>query len=127
MLEQKERSLADVLHDIVGNIQEIVGSEVRLAKIEIKEEAANTIKAGRPLGAGIALALYGLGFCLLALVYALATAVPPWMAAAIVGAVVNAVALALISIGKSRLHLVKKPEQTIESLKENLQWAKHQN
>jgi hypothetical protein len=35
-----DRSLSDVLQDIIRNVQEIVRSEVRLAKTEIREEAA---------------------------------------------------------------------------------------
>ena len=125
MIESKDRSFGNVLGDIAGNIQEIVRSEGRLAQVELKEEAAKTIRAGRPLGAGIALALYGLGFLLLAAVYALSTFVSPWLAAAMVGGVVLMAGLILIAIGKSRLQLVSRPEKTIGRLKENLQWAKN--
>ena len=41
-----ERSFADVFQDIVRNIQEIVRSEVRLAKTEIRDEAAKAKSAG---------------------------------------------------------------------------------
>jgi uncharacterized membrane protein YqjE len=34
-----DRSLSDVLQDILRNVQEMVRSEVRLAKTEIREEA----------------------------------------------------------------------------------------
>jgi hypothetical protein len=34
-----DRSFADVFQDILHNVQEIVRSEVRLAKTEIREEA----------------------------------------------------------------------------------------
>lgn len=127
MAQLSERSLSEVLHDIVGNIQEIIASEVRLATVEIKAEAAKAVKAGRPLGAGIVLALYGFGLLLLAAVYALSTVVAPWLAAAIVGAGVTLIALALISVGRSRLQLVEQPEKTLETLKENVQWAKNQS
>ena len=35
-----DRSLSEVLQDIIHNVQEIVRSEVRLAETEIREEAA---------------------------------------------------------------------------------------
>ena len=40
-----ERSLADILRDIMRNLQEIVRSEVRLAKTEIADEAARAARA----------------------------------------------------------------------------------
>ena len=52
-----DRSFADVLQDIVGNIQEIVRSEVRLAKAEISEEARKAKPAGLSIAAG---AVFGL-------------------------------------------------------------------
>ena len=127
MSSQNGRSLSDVLHDIVGNVQEIVRSEVRLATAEIKEEVANAAKAGRLLGAGIILALYGLGLLLMAAVYALTLIVAPWLAALIIGSGVSLIALIFISIGKSRLEIIRKPERTIESVKESVQWAKTQS
>jgi len=127
MSAQNERSLSDVLHDIVGNVQEIVRSEVRLATGEIKEEVAQAAKAGRPLGAGIVLGLYGFGLLLMAAVCALTLLVAAWLAALIVGGVVSLIALILINIGKSRLEIIRKPERTIESVKESVQWAKTQS
>ena len=38
MHRNEERSVSDVLRDILGNLQDIVGSEVRLAKAEVKTE-----------------------------------------------------------------------------------------
>ncbi len=112
MAAQNERSLSDVLHDIVGNVQEIVRSEIRLATSEIKEEVAKAAKAGRPLAAGIVLALYGLGLLLMAAVYALTLIVAAWLAALIVGGGVSLIALIFISIGKSRLEITRKPERS---------------
>jgi hypothetical protein len=44
----QERSISDVLQDIVGNIQEIIRSEVRLAKGELRDESIK-VKAAAPL------------------------------------------------------------------------------
>jgi uncharacterized membrane protein YqjE len=123
---QNNRSMTDVLHDIVANIQEIVRSEFRLAKTEISEETAKAAKSSAPLGGGIVLSLYAFGFILLAIVYALEMVVAAWLAALIVGAAVAVVAAILISVGRKRLQQVKMPERTIVSVKENVQWAKNQ-
>jgi uncharacterized membrane protein YqjE len=123
---QNNRSMTDVLQDIVANIQEIVRSEFRLAKTEISEEASKAAKSSAPLGGGIVLSLYAFGFILLAIVYALEIVVAAWLAALIVGLAVAAVAAILISVGRKRLKQVRMPEKTIVSVKENVQWAKNQ-
>ena len=126
MTRQNERSLLEVLHDIVSNIQEIGRSEFRLAKSEIKEQVSKAAKPAATLAMGIVLAMYALGFMLLTIVYVLATLVSAWLAALLVTAVVAVVALVLVTGGKDRLKRVKPPEKTIETLKENVEWAKNQ-
>ena len=126
MTRQNERSVPEVLHDIVSNIQEIGRSEFRLAKSEIKEQVSKAAKPAATLAMGIVLAMYAFGFMLLTIVYVLATVVSAWLAALLVTAVVAVVALVLVTAGKDRLKRVKPPEKTIETLKENVEWAKTQ-
>ena len=124
---QQGRTMAEVLQDIVANIQEIFRSEFRLAKIEIQQQSAQAARSAVPLIIGILLGLYALGFLLLAAVHALSIVVDPWLASLIVGAAVLALSLSLVSVGKNRLKQVKVvPEKTVESVKENMQWAKQQ-
>jgi uncharacterized membrane protein YqjE len=121
------RSVPEVLQDIVGNIQEIIRSEFRLAKAEIKQEAA---KATPPLimwAIGGVFAAYALGFLLFTVDIGLATVMATWLAALIVGAVLAIVSIVLITMASKRLKRVNTvPERTIESMKENVQWAKDQ-
>ena len=126
MNRHDERSVSDVLQDIFGNVQDIVRSEVRLAQAEIKTEAAKTARAAKSLIAGAVLGLYAGGVLLIAAVYGLSMVVAPWLAALLVGAFVAVVAAILISIGQGRLRKVKKPEKTIRSVKEDVQWLKNQ-
>jgi uncharacterized membrane protein YqjE len=119
--------MAEVLQDIVANTQEIFRSEFRLAKAEIREETTKIARSSMPLGIGVLLALYALGFILLAAVHALATVVAAWLAALIVGVTVLVLSIILVSIGRTRLKQVKVvPEKTIGTVKENVQWARHQ-
>lgn len=121
------RSTADLLKDIVGNLQEIVRSEVRLAKAEVREEASSAAQAGKLLGAGAVLGFYALGFILLSLVYLVSNFVSPWIAALIVGLVVGGAAAVLLIKGRDRLKLVRAtPVKTIENVKENVAWMKDQ-
>lgn len=122
---QPQRRVSDVLQDIVGNVQQIIRSEVVLAKVEIKEKAQRASKPAAVLATGTVLGLYGLGFLLLAAVHALSLVVAAWLAALIVGGV-----LAIgggILVGKSRQALREIdpiPKKTVETVKENVQWAK---
>jgi uncharacterized membrane protein YqjE len=124
---QNGRTVAEVLQDIAANIQEIVRSEFRLAKAEIQIEAAKATRSGIPLLVGVLLALYALGFLLLAGVHALSIVVEPWLASLIVGVGVLIVSSILVSVGRNRLKEVKVvPEKTVDTVKENVQWAKDQ-
>ena len=74
-----------------------------------------------------AIGFYALGFLLFTLVMGLATVVATWLAALIVGAVLGLIALVLIATASKRLKQVNTvPERTVETMKENVQWAKNQ-
>jgi uncharacterized membrane protein YqjE len=121
------RTVGEVLQDIVANIQEIVRSEFRLAKVEVQEETAKAVHSSIPVVIGVLLALYALGFILLAAVHALTIVVDAWLAALIVGFVLLVISMILVSVGRKRFKQVKVvPEKTVGSMKENVQWAKHQ-
>lgn len=127
MAWQNERSVLEVLQDILGNFQDIIRSEFRLATAEIKEEAGRVSKPAGTLGAAIVLAIYALGFMLLTTVYALATVMPSWLAALLVSVSVGVLAIVLASLGTKRLRQANpRLNKTRESWKENMQWAKTQ-
>ena len=124
---QNSRSMSDVLQDIVGNIQEIVRSEFRLAKVEIQQETAKAVRSGIPLVLGGLLGLYAVGFLLLAAVHGLSLVVDAWLASLIVGGVILIPAMILVGMGRKRFKEVKMvPEKTVGTMKENVQWAKNQ-
>jgi uncharacterized membrane protein YqjE len=123
---QTQRSVPEVLQDIVGNLQEIIRSEFRLAKTELKEEAAKAAKPAASFGVGLVMGFYGIGFLLLASVYGLSTVMAGWLAALLVGTILAIVAIALMSSSGKKLKRVNPtPDKTIQSLEENVQWAKH--
>ena len=124
---QAQRSVPEVLQDIVGNLQEIIRSEFRLAKTEIKEKAERASRPAATFGIGLFLACYGTGFLLLAAVYALSTVMAGWLAALLIGTILVLAALALLSSsGKQLKDVNPAPDRTIQNLEENVQWAKHQ-
>ena len=122
-----QRSVREVLEDIASNLAQIVQAEFRLAKTELKEGAERVAVPGAALGAGVALAFYGLGFLLLAAVHALSLVVAGWLAALIVGGALALGAGILIGAGVTKLKRVNfAPDITIRTLEEDLQWAKQQ-
>lgn len=122
----QERSITDVLQDIVDNVQEIVRSEARLAKSELSDELAK-IKASAPsLAVGAVAGLLAMFFLAWAAFYALSIAIPMWGAALAVAGLLAIIGGIALSAGLKILRRVHPPVQTIASLKENVQWAKQQ-
>jgi len=122
-----DRSAVDVLKDIVGNVQEIIRSEVRLAKAETRLEISKATSGSKTLAIGGVLGLYGGAFVLLAIVYALSLVVAAWLAALIVGLALAIPGALMISNGLTSLKRVNPaPEKTIETVKENVEWMKNQ-
>ena len=127
MAIEGERSMTEVLQDIVADVQQIIRSEVLLAKTEIKEEATQAAKAGGLLAVGAVTAFYALGFLLVFCVYLLGVVIVPWAAALIVGVTVAIAAGVLLSTGIKRIKQVSPtPQRTVDSLKEKVQWVKDQ-
>jgi uncharacterized membrane protein YqjE len=124
---QTQRSVSDVLQDIVGNLQQIIRNEFRLARVEIEEKAARAKQPATILASGVVIGLYGFGFLLLALVYVLSLVIAPWLAALLVGVVLAIAAAILVASGRNGLKQVDPvPEKTVQTVKENVQWAKEQ-
>jgi hypothetical protein len=121
------RPVPEVLEAIIFNVQDIIRSEVRLAKTEIEEDAAIAARAAIALGVGVVLTCWAIGLALLAAVFALAEAVDPWMASLIVSVAVAVVGVAFLSLGAGRFKRTGfGPEKTMESVKETVQWVKDQ-
>ena len=124
---QPQRKVSDVLQDIVGNIQQIIRSEVVLAKVEVKEKAQKASKPAAALAVGAILGLFGVGFLLLAAVYGLSLVIAPWLAALIVGGVLAIAGGILVAKSRTALKQIDPvPTKTVQAVKENVQWAKHQ-
>jgi hypothetical protein len=121
----EERSVSDVFQDILRNLQEMVRSEIRLAKVEIRGELKQAVSAAVWVAAGGAAAMSAGIFLLWTLAYALATRMSMWAATLIVALGMAAAAAALIMSGIRRAqHIHAIPERTVESVKENLEWMK---
>jgi uncharacterized membrane protein YqjE len=121
----RERPITEIFRDIVGNVQEMVRSEVRLARVEMREEASKAARAGAMLAAGAVLAITAGVFLLVCIAQLLDMVMPDWAAALIMAIALGIPAAILVSKGRQRLH-VPMPEKTIENVKENVEWMKNQ-
>jgi len=120
-----DRSIGTVLSDIVGDLQQIVRAEVRLAKTEIREEVAKAKRGAALIVAGGVAVTLAIGLLLISAVYALATVWPPWAAALSVAAGVGAIGIVLAMSGRAAIsRITVPPQKTVSTVRENLQWAK---
>lgn len=123
-MSEGQRSIAAVLTDIVGNVQHIVRSEIRLATLEVRGEIGKAKRSAVLLIAGGAIAFLALAFGLLACVYLLATWVAPWIAAVIVSVTTGIVGGTLMAQGMRQMQRVAiAVPRTRASIEESLQWT----
>jgi hypothetical protein len=126
-VQQPDQSLGDLFSQLSGDLSALMRDEVQLAKVEMTESAKQAARAGGMLGAaGFAgyMAIILLSF---ALAWGLTEIVPIGVAFLIVGLLWVAVGAVLFVAGQQRLKATElKPEQTIETMQENVQWAKQQ-
>jgi uncharacterized membrane protein YqjE len=119
------RSVKQIVQDIVNHISEIIRSEVRLAKTEVRQDLMDYTRAGTFIGIAAVLMFYGLGFVLLSAVYALHQVLAPWLSALIVGVSVGIAAAVLYVAGRKKLTQASiRPDKTIQSLEDNVTWFK---
>lgn len=122
-----ERPLGELFSDLVTETTTLVRNEVALAKVEVTQKAT---KVGRNIGSLVIGGAIGyaalLAFCA-AVILLLDRVMPAWLAALIVGAIVACVAWLMVSKAIATLrNMDMKPQETVESLKEDAQWIKDQ-
>ena len=120
-------SLGDTVTGIIEDLQNIVRGEVQLAKTEIKEDAGKMGKALGKIGAAVFLALVGFIFLMLGVTYLLNKSLEMWISAGIVGLVLLVIGAILGMASKNQMQEANMvPDKTIDSLKEDKEWASHQ-
>jgi len=124
--ELRDRPIGELLRQLADETATLVRKELELAKAEMSEKGKKAgLGAGMFGGAGIA-ALLALGTLTAFLVLALDEAMPAWLAALLVALVWAAIAGALALVGRQRLQEATpaKPDQTVESVKDDIAEAK---
>jgi hypothetical protein len=124
--ELRERPIGDVARDLTSDLSLLLRQEIDLAKAEMSEKGRTAAPGLGMLGGAGVVALCAAGALTAFLVLVLAIFLPEWAAALITGAVLAAVAYVLAKQGKERVADAGAPvpEQTIETVKEDVEWAK---
>jgi uncharacterized membrane protein YqjE len=123
--EMPRESLGELVGQLAGQSSALVRDELQLARQELKEKVTALSNGARLLIAGLSIMWLALGTLIAAAVIGLATYIGAGYASLAIGLALAIVSAAVISIGVSRLKQTKlKPEQTIETLRENKEWLK---
>jgi len=122
-----DRSIGELLGELVKETATLVQQEITLAKTEMSQKIS---KIGADVGAlavGGAVLYAGLLTLIAAIVLLLALWMPAWGAALLVGLIVTGAGAFMLKKGLDGVKNADPvPHQTIETLKEDQQWAKNQ-
>lgn len=124
--DQRERPIAEVAKDLTSDLSLLVRQEIELAKAEMAEKGRTAAPGLGMFGGAGVFGLCAAGALTGCLVLLFSLFLADWAAALIVGVVLAAVAFVLARQGKERVADAGKPvpEQTIETVKEDVEWAK---
>lgn len=123
----REESIAELVKRLADQTNTLVKQEIELAKAELTEKGKIAGAGAGMLGAAALVGLLAAGALTAFLIALLQTAVDhTWLAALIVALIYAAIAIPLALRGRDRIRAATPPapEKTIESVKEDVEWAK---
>lgn len=122
-----EPTLAQLVSELVNDAKLLLRQEVALAKHEIRAEVHKSKVALISLGTGVGMAALGGLLLIIMLVHLLnaLSELPLWMCYGIVGGICAISGITLLYIGKKRMASIEMvPQQTVETMRENVRWIK---
>ena len=135
----RQRSTLELVRDLTHQASTLVHQEVELVKLEVRENielaTAEMTEKAKTAGTGVALltsaavaGLLGLGALSAFLILALDGVMPNWAAALCVAAMWTLAGGVLAVYGRKKIDEMGTavPSRTIESVKEDVEWLKHQ-
>jgi VIT1/CCC1 family predicted Fe2+/Mn2+ transporter len=124
--ELRERPLGEVARDLTRDLSQLVRQEVELAKAEMAQKGRVAAPGLGMIGGAGVVALMAAGALTAFLILLLSIFLPEWLSALIVGVALAGAAYVLVKQGKERVEEAGSPvpEQTIETVKEDVEWAK---
>ncbi len=122
------RTMGEIVQDILRDVQEMFRSEFRLARAEMGAKAGKAAKAGGMFGAAAVCGLLGAAALVAAAIAGLALVMAVWLAALIIGVLLVCAAAAAYAGARAKIkNVTPVPEQTVQTIREDVEWAKHRN
>lgn len=126
-MQRDERSIGDLFSELAAETGTLVRQEVALAQAELTAKATTVGKNVGYLAVGGAIGYAAVLAVLAGVIVGLSSFMSAWLAALLVGVVVGIAAFVMISSAITALKKANlKPEETVESIKEDAQWLKRQ-
>jgi uncharacterized membrane protein YqjE len=124
--DPRDQSIGELVKDLATETSTLVRQELDLAKAEMTERGKRAGKGAGMLGSAALVGLLAAGALTACLIAALDLAMATWLAALVVTVVFGAIAAALAMTGRKQIREAAPPvpEQAIDSVKEDVQWAK---
>ena len=127
-VQHEERSVGELFADLTRDTSALVRSEIALAKTELAEKVSRVGRDASIVALGGTVAHAGaLALVAAAILILVALGLQPWLATLIVGVAVAAIGYGIAQKGVTALKRDDiTPRQTINSMKDTVQWAKDQ-
>lgn len=122
----RERSIGELFKDLSSETSMLIRQEMALARAELTEKGKEAGKGAGLFGGAGVVGLLAAGALTAAIILLLDEVMASWLAALIVALVYAAVAAVLALRGKQEIQDAAPPvpEQTVDSVKEDVAWAK---
>jgi hypothetical protein len=126
-LSARDRGIAELVKDLASQTSTLVRQEIQLAQAEVTQKGKLAGKGAGMLAGAAVFGLLALGALSAALIALLDTFMATWVAALIVMVLWLIVAFVLAKAGQKSLQQATPPApQTVETVKEDIEWAKTQ-
>jgi putative superfamily III holin-X len=122
----RDRSIGELFSKLSDETSTLIRQEMALARAEFAEKGKRAGKGAGMFGGAGAVGLLGAGAISAGLILLLDLAIASWLAAIIVGLVYVAIAAFLGLKGRDSIQAATPPvpEQTVDTVKEDVAWAK---
>jgi uncharacterized membrane protein YqjE len=123
--KQPDKSLGELFGDLSSEFTGLVKTQVELAKVEVRSEVKKASRPAAMFGGAVLAGYMSLILLSFALAWALENVMDAGLAFLITGVLYAIVAGVLYMRARERAREVNMiPEQTVESVKEDVQWAR---